>query len=205
MLMQPMAIALVHYPVLDRQGNVVTSAVTNLDIHDLARLAATYGLSRYYIVTPAAEQQTLVARIAGHWREGAGAAYNPDRRLALKLLQVVDTLEDALIDWCRIAGPDGCALLTGAGYRDGLDIPEARKMADLRSLLLVFGTGHGLAPEIHAPDRPCLNAIRGGHFNHLSVRTAAAIVLDRLVGEGGVLSLGGSVKECRNSLLDTTA
>ena len=65
-MFKPMAIALVHYPVLDRRGDVVTSAVTNLDVHDLARLATTYGLCRYYIVTPATEQQLLTARIVRH-------------------------------------------------------------------------------------------------------------------------------------------
>lgn len=189
MTLQPMALALVHYPVLDRQGDVVSSAVTNLDIHDLARLATTYGLSRYYIVTPAIEQQMLVARIAGHWREGAGAVYNPDRRRALDVLQIVASLDEALDDWRRLVGPDACVTLTGAGYSAGLDIPEARQLARQRPLLLVFGTGHGLAPTLHAPDRPRLKAIRPGKYNHLSVRTAAAIILDRLVGEGDVLPL----------------
>ena len=46
-MFKPMAIALVHYPVLDRRGDVVTSAVTNLDVHDLARLSTTYVLCRY--------------------------------------------------------------------------------------------------------------------------------------------------------------
>ena len=30
-----LAIALVHYPVLDGKGEVVTTAITNLDVHDL--------------------------------------------------------------------------------------------------------------------------------------------------------------------------
>lgn len=189
MTLQPMALALVHYPVLDRQGDVVTSAVTNLDIHDLARLAATYGLSRYYIVTPAMEQQALVARIAGHWRDGAGAVYNPDRRQALDLLHVVGTLDEALDDWRRLAGLAATAVLTGAGRHEGLEAAEARGLASQIPLLLVFGTGHGLGAAVHAPDRPCMKAIRAGQYNHLSVRTAAAIVLDRLVGEEAVMRL----------------
>ena len=93
-MFKPMAIALVHYPVLDRRGDVVTSAVTNLDVHDLARLATTYGLCRYYIVTPAAEQQLLTARIVRHWQEGYGASYNPDRCRALDCLQVIDEAQE---------------------------------------------------------------------------------------------------------------
>jgi hypothetical protein len=183
-----MAIALVHHPVLDRRGDLVTSAVTNLDIHDLARLATTYHLSRFYLVTPAAEQQRLVARIVRHWQEGAGANYNPDRCLAMDCLRVTDTFDEALADWRALAGAEGLAVLTGARHRDGLDFTQARCLATEHPLLLVFGTGHGLAPAIYADDRPCLAPVRAGHYNHLSVRTAAAIVLDRLIGEHGAVS-----------------
>ena len=178
-----MAIALVHYPVLDRRGDVVTSAVTNLDIHDLARLATTYNLSRYYLVTPAVEQQTLASRIIEHWQKGAGATYNPDRCQALDCLQVVNSFDEALADWRALAGPESLAVLTGARHEDGIDYPEASTLAGEKPIMLVFGTGHGLAPEIYASDRPCLNPVRAGQYNHLSVRTAAAIVIDRLIGE----------------------
>jgi hypothetical protein len=187
-MFKPMAIALVHHPVLDRRGEVVTSAVTNLDIHDLARLATTYGLCRYYIVTPAAEQQLLTARIIRHWQEGHGASYNPDRRRALDCLQVVDSLEDAFADWCSRNGQEGVAILTGARHDDGIDYPEARELATQQPVLLVFGTGHGLAPQLYRPERPCLAPVRAGRYNHLSVRTAAAVVLDRLLGEQGSIT-----------------
>ena len=36
-----LAIALVHHPVLDKGGAIVTTALTNLDVHDLARSART--------------------------------------------------------------------------------------------------------------------------------------------------------------------
>ena len=185
MIFKPLAIALVHHPVLDRRGDVVTSAVTNLDIHDLARLATTYNLSRYYLVTPAAEQQLLASRIIGHWQKGAGASYNPDRCQALDCLQVVSNFDEALADWRSLVGPEGVAMLTGASHQDGLDYSQARSLATGQPVMLVFGTGHGLAPQIYAPDRPCLQPVRAGQYNHLSVRTAAAIMLDRLVGEHG--------------------
>lgn len=187
MTFKPMAIALVHHPVLDRRGDVVTSAVTNLDIHDLARLATTYNLSRYYLVTPAEEQQVLSARIIAHWQKGAGAAYNPDRCHALDCLQVVSHFDEALADWRSLAGSEGVALLTGASHQDGLAYPEASALATERPLMLVFGTGHGLAPDIYTEDRPCLQPVRAGQYNHLSVRTAAAIMLDRLIGEQGLV------------------
>lgn len=184
-----MAIALVHYPVLDRRGDLITAAVTNLDIHDLARLATTFGISRYYLVTPAREQQTLVSRIVRHWQEGAGASYNPDRCRALESLRVMDDFDAAMADWLSLAGGNALAVLTGARHRDGLGYAEARQLAANHPLLLVFGTGHGLAPELYLPQRPLLEPVRRGHYNHLSVRTAAAIVLERLIGESGEVML----------------
>ena len=190
-MLQPMAIALVHHPVIDRRGDVVKSAVTNLDIHDLARLATSYGLSRFYLVTPAKEQQQLIERITGHWREGFGAAYNQDRRQALSLLETVSTLADAVTDWRQLAGPASLPILTGARHKQGVGYQACRALARQHPLLLIFGTGHGLAPEVYNYGWPELAPVRGGCYNHLSVRTAAAIILDRLVGElGRVMSAG---------------
>lgn len=185
MKFKPMAIALVHYPVLDRRGDIVTSAVTNLDIHDIARLVTTYNLSRYYLVTPAAEQQLLITRITEHWQKGAGASYNPDRCQALDCLSVQNTFSAAVDDWRSLAGDDSQVLLTGARHQNGINFPQARDMAAEQPVMLVLGTGHGLAPKLYQEGRHCLCPVRAGQYNHLSVRTAAAIMLDRLIGEDG--------------------
>jgi hypothetical protein len=186
-MFKSMAIALVHHPVLDRRGDVVTSAVTNLDIHDLARLSTTYNVARFYLVTPAQEQQLLTSRIIKHWQEGLGASYNPDRRQALDCLQVKDSFDEAMDDWRHLNQGAGQAILTGARHQGGIGFSEARRLAGEQPVMLVFGTGHGLAPALYSSDRPCLMPVRADQYNHLSVRTAAAIILDRLVGEKGVL------------------
>jgi len=51
--------------------------------------------------------------------------------------------------------------------------------------MLMFGTGWGLANEVHDLANGQLQPIeaRVGTFNHLSVRAAAAIIADRLFGE----------------------
>jgi len=183
--MQPLALALVHHPVLDRRGDVVTSAVTNLDIHDLARLSATYGVSRCYLVTPVVEQQRLVDRLVGHWCEGFGAGYNPSRAEALARVRVVDSFTAALADWQELAGPEVLPVFTGARQKQGLGYRAGRELAAQRPLLLVFGTGHGLAPGLRQPEWPALAPIRSGGYNHLPVRSAVAIILERLIGERG--------------------
>jgi hypothetical protein len=180
---RPVSVALVHHPVLDKRGDVVTTAVTNLDVHDIARTARTYELDRFYVVTPVVEQQRLVARLLQHWREGFGASYNPDRGEALRLVETVPTLEAARFHWQRSAGEEVQLLLTGAGLADGMPFPTARRLLRETPVMLVLGTGWGLAPELFTPGMKVLAAVAGGgDYNHLSVRAAAAIILDRLLG-----------------------
>ncbi|HET8564517.1 MAG TPA: tRNA (guanosine(37)-N1)-methyltransferase TrmD, partial [Candidatus Binatia bacterium] len=68
----PVYIALLHHPVYDKNGHVVTTAVTNMDIHDIARSARTYGLRGFYVVTPVKTLQKLALKIISHWEEGYG-------------------------------------------------------------------------------------------------------------------------------------
>lgn len=181
---QPLAVALVHHPVVDRRGDAVTTAVTNLDLHDIARTARTYGISRYYVVTPVEAQRTLVGRILGHWREGFGADYNPHRGEALSLVETVGSIEEALERWETTAGEQALPVLTGAARTDGISYEECRTLARRHPLLLLFGTGWGLAPELFDRGWPVLAPVRDGtDYNHLPVRAAAAIILDRLIGE----------------------
>ena len=181
------SIALLHYPVYDRNRRVVASAVTNLDLHDIARSARTFGLFRYYVVTPVAEQRILAERIRGHWQDGWGASYNPKRREALELLRVVPELDAALSDleenWQRPAK----IVVTGAQDRPGsISCTGLRQLFEEtgQPFLLLFGTGWGLTEELFARADFVLEPIKGaGEYNHLSVRSAAAIILDRLLGE----------------------
>jgi len=180
------SVALLHYPVYDKNRQVVSTAVTNLDIHDIARSARTFGLFRYYLVTPVAGQQELAGRIVRHWRQGWGATYNPKRKAALELIEIASTLDDALADLKERFGRPARLVTTGARLH-----PRSITFSDLRQLvadreqpyLLLFGTGWGLVEEVFARADLVLEPIRGaGEYNHLSVRSAAAIIMDRLFG-----------------------
>jgi len=181
-----LAIALVHYPVYNKLHEVVTTALTNLDLHDIARSSKTFGLDRFYIVTPSKDQQALAGRIAGHWKEGWGAAYNPDRKTALDIVRVVDTIRNAVDDFQSGFEKPVRTIITGAGRRDSsISFQECRHLlADPQQpYLLVLGTGWGLTEECFAAADLILAPIPGaGTYNHLSVRSAAAIMLDRLTG-----------------------
>ncbi len=177
-------LALVHHPTLDRGGRVVSTAVTPLDVHDLARLARTYGLGGVQLVTPLEAQRVLVGDLLAHWTRGVGARLNPCRREALERVELVDGLDGACGSLEARTGR--AALVVGTSARPGDDRvafseARARIAAHPGPVLLVFGTGWGLAPEGLAACRWVLEPVRGaGVYNHLSVRSAASIVVDRL-------------------------
>ena len=95
-------VALTHYPVVNKSGDIITSAVTNLDLHDISRAAKTYGVKSFYVVTPLNDQQVLAQRIIAHWIDGAGGVYNPARRRALETITVSDSIADVVEDIRRI-------------------------------------------------------------------------------------------------------
>ena len=85
-------LALVHYPVCNKNSEIIGSAVTNLDIHDIARAGRTYGVDNYYLVIPYEDQRRLVAEILDHWLIGHGASVNRDRSEAFSIIRVVEDL-----------------------------------------------------------------------------------------------------------------
>ena len=182
-----LSIALIHYPVLNKNQELVATAVTNLDIHDIARSARTYGVARYYIVTPVVEQQKLVEKIRLHWLEGWGATYNPKRKMALELIQTENSLADALADIEKRTGRKAKIVVTGAaGRANSISFPGMKELMERdpeQHFLLLLGTGWGLTEEVFDRGDYVLEPISGGSdYNHLSVRSAAAIMLDRLFG-----------------------
>ncbi len=181
MALSSLAVALLHAPVLDRRGDTVSSAVTNLDLHDIARSARTFGLGRFYVVTPLAEQQRLVSRLLEHWLQGHGAGYNPKRKQALELIKVCATVDEALADWHREQSSEPLPILTGAARQGDLSFADLRNKVQQQPAMLLLGTGWGLAPELFNRGWPVLDSIQGAEeYNHLPVRAAAAIMFDRL-------------------------
>lgn len=181
-----LSIALVHHPVLAREGAVTTSAITNLDVHDIARSARTYGCNRYYLVHPIPAQRELVRRIVEHWTIGSSAARIPTRKEALSLCEPCESLE-AMFE--SLGGREAIELWGTAarGSRDALSFADAkvRIQTDAKPIVLLFGTGWGLPADlINSLDAllPSLHAAQDTGFRHLSVRAACAITLDRLLG-----------------------
>lgn len=177
-------VALVHHPVYDKHGAVVTTALTNLDLHDIARSCRTYGLAGYFVVHPTPSQQALAGRIAEHWLSGQGAAKNDFRRQALERIEVVSRLEDASEAIAQRLGKAPTWVATAA--RPSEKTVQYQELVGLVSgpALIVLGTGFGLTDELMARCAYRLAPVRGpSEYNHLSVRSACAIMLDRLYGD----------------------
>ncbi len=181
-------LALVHFPVYNKPGEVVVSSVTTLDVHDISRICRTFGVGTFYVVTPLKTQQELVDRLISHWLTGHGAEYNPNRKEALLKTRVMKSLDAAVVDITEKYGKKPCVVVTGAKQ-----MPNSIGFADLREkmkesdpMLLVFGTGWGLEKNLSKNADYVLQPIEGNSgFNHLPVRGAIAIILDRLLGRGG--------------------
>ncbi|PID56630.1 hypothetical protein CSB45_10370 [candidate division KSB3 bacterium] len=187
-------VALIHYPVYDKNGEIVATSITNHDIHDISRVAKTYNLGGYYMVTPVISQQELCQRIIRHWVDGFGSQYNHTRQeafastwLADSLVDVIKSVEEkfrrtptVMITSARehLARECGKPLIT---FREGR---QWLREETEKPCLMVLGTGYGVENDyIRTYSDVILEPIRGvGSYNHLSVRSAAAIMFDRLFG-----------------------
>jgi hypothetical protein len=183
-------VALLHHSMRDKNGAVVTTAVTNLDIHDIARSSRTFGVKGYFLVNPLAEQQEVVKRIIGHWQGSGGRDYNPDRSEAFERVRIVSWFQDAVAAIEAETGERPEILMTSARRPEGhrwKRWSQAREEFSRggKPRLLVFGTGWGMTDELLRDADAVLDPIepqQESGYNHLSVRSAVAIALDRLLG-----------------------
>lgn len=183
-----LAIGLLHYPILDRNQNIVATNITNFDIHDIARAARVYGVERYYLIHPVIQQLMFVERVIDHWRVGEGSRYNSSRGLALENVRTASSLDQALKDW-----NPGTPILTVGTHARPVEGAPFYSVAELRreiweqhkTIFLLFGTGFGMTDSYMKDLGGVLESIRSAppdNFRHLSVRSAVSIYLDRLLG-----------------------
>lgn len=180
-------LALVHHPCVDRTGAVITTALTNFDIHDLARSSLTYGLAGYHVVTPITSQREKAAHIARLWSEDAQGEH---RARALALVRTADSIETVIAELAAQYGRPPVVVGTSArpgAFPGAAHQTPAALVAEAREnpapLLLLLGTGWGLAETLIPSVSRVLTPIEGAStWNHLSVRSAGAILLDRLFG-----------------------
>lgn len=181
-------IALMHGDMNLKEGRVGNTSVTSIDIHDIARSSATYDIKNFFIVTPLKDQQKLVQTMMDFWfDEKVGGAYNEYRHYALKRVMLQHDLDQVIESIEKKEGKK--PLIIGTSARDK-DMHNALTYFDQstvwkhdRPVLFLFGTGSGMSDVLLDRCDYMLLPIKGfSSFNHLSVRSAAAIILDKWLG-----------------------
>ena len=182
-------VALMHSGIALKDGRVGTTSVTSIDVHDIARSAATYNIKDYFIVTPLLDQQKIVKTILDFWQEKeTGIEYNKHRHEAISRVHVESQLDDVIEKIEKKVGQKPIIIGTSARFEHGSSKmisyhDQAKIWALNRPVLILLGTGHGLAQEIIDRCDYFLPPLQGfSEFNHLSVRSAAGIIFDKWLG-----------------------
>ena len=178
--------ALLHSDIVIKGGKVGTSSVTSIDIHDIARSAKTYGIENYFIVTPLIDQQNIVKTILGFW-DSSGIAYNKDRSNAVGHVRLAESLSAAVEEIEKKEGKKPLIIGTSAQHVPGVKNISYYDQKEVwqknRPVLFIFGTAQGICSELMQRCDYVLGPLEGfSDFNHLSVRSAAAIIFDRWLG-----------------------
>lgn len=186
--MPPHYVVLMHGDVMVGDGNIPgATSVTSIDIHDIARSGATYGIKNFFVTTPLADQQRIVEKLLTFWNTQVGINYNPHRHKALRRVKLTSTLDEVIAAIEAAEGQKPLLLATSAkvmGHQNQISFDDQEKVWESgRPVLFVLGTGQGLSPEIVAKTDYLLRPLHGfTDYNHLSVRSAAAIIFDRWLG-----------------------
>ncbi len=178
-------IILLHEDMVDKHGTHVTTSLTLIDVHDIARSSRTYGANALYIAHPSATLRKLSRTLKGHWEEGFGATYNPNRKEALELVRIVGSLDEAItsieVEYHALPKLVATSARPGSARTSFGEMGAILRQSTFPHLLML-GTGWGMSDELLARADYFLEPICGpGDYNHLSVRSACAIMLDRLV------------------------
>ena len=178
-------IALLHYPAYNKRQEVVTTCITGFDLHDIARTAATYGIKKYYVVNPLPAQREFARRIFDFWLDEESLEFNWTRVEAFKLVSIKSELDEVIKEIEAVEGERPKLIATSAKSKGTIKFEDLRLEMDSRvPYLMLFGTGWGMTEEVLGKADYILEPIRGiGDYNHLSVRSATAIILDRLLGK----------------------
>lgn len=179
---------LMHDEVRMKDGTSGTSSIASLDIHDIARSSTTYGIKGYFIVTRLKDQLKLFETFLNFWQSEDGLEYNQSRHKAVSIIQPAQSLTDVVEKITQIEKTAPIIIATCARKREQklpfLDFhSQGMVWAQKKPILFVFGTAHGLSDSVINRADYILLPINGMTlYNHLSVRSAAAIVFDRWLG-----------------------
>ena len=178
-------VILLHDNMVDKQKNIVTTSLTMIDLHDIARSARTYGVNNTFVCHSSPSLRKLASTLKAHWMTGFGEKYNGNRKDALTKVHIVREIDEAITILDEQYGT--LPKLIASSARDGgkrISFKEMKKMMNddpNTPYMLMLGTGLGMSDELLARADYFLEPIKGPtDYNHLSVRAACAIMLDRI-------------------------
>ena len=177
-------VALLHFPVYNKNKEVVTTCVTGFDLHDIARSCCTYGVKKYYVVNPISAQRQFAERVLSHWKKEESLDFNPTRVEAFNLVSIKKDLKEVIEEISKTGRP----IVVATSAREKGTYSYSKLSDEIRKskkpYLILFGTGWGMCEEVVDGADIVLAPIKGStEYNHLSVRSAAAIILDKLLGK----------------------
>lgn len=190
---------LLHNDIMLPSGHIGNSSVTSIDIHDLARSCATYGLKKYYIVTRLEAQQRIVNNFLSFWHDDEAIKLNESRAFALANTILFPEISDVIKDIEEKEGLTPITIVTSSRrYIEHMNMINFSDQGMIwqknRPVLFIFGTSHGISPALMNMFHYKLVPIEGlCEFNFLSVRAAVAIVLDRWLGIENKIVMGNKV------------
>ncbi len=180
-------VVLMHDQVNLPHDRVGTTSVTSFDLHDVSRTCRTFGIKNYFMVTPLHDQQEIIKTMLNFWQEGVGIDYNKKRHEAISIASLKASLKE--VQEAILEQEGKLPLLIGTSARAYPGIPgityydQRLVWRHERPVLFIIGTGKGLCSELLARCDYMLGPILGfSDFNHLSVRAAVSIILDRWLG-----------------------
>lgn len=184
-----LSFCLCHHPVRLEKNRIGTSSLTNLDIHDIARISRSYGMGPFYVLTPLEDQLAIMANILSHWRERVDPSEHGDRQRALEHVCAVRDFAELHEAAVKYYGMEPEFLATSASWQRGKKAPvplapkAVREICGQSPVVILLGTARGL--DMDSLDIKCrmLRPLRFLNENHLSVRSAAAILADRILGD----------------------
>ena len=184
----PHYVVLMHGEVIVGDGHQVgATSVTSIDIHDIARSSATYGIKNFFVTTPLADQQRIVEKLLTFWNTQVGINYNPQRHRALRRVRLTSTIDEVIAAIEAAEGQKPLLLSTSARpmeHQKVISFDDQERVWEAgRPILFLLGTGQGMSQDLVSRTDFLLKPLHGfTDFNHLSVRSAAAIIFDRWLG-----------------------
>jgi hypothetical protein len=168
-------VGLMHYPIFNRNKEIVATTITHFDVHDIARICRSYGVKKYHLIHPALEQLMFVSRLKEHWSLGLGKDFNPLRAEAMKIVETAESLTSLKddqgfykvyatsakdhLEFPRI-GFSGLIeelkelkhnsvhqTVKNEAHRDSIPHLDSNSIAT-KKILIIFGTGSGLVKSV---------------------------------------------------------